>query len=227
MPTPLVVPVAGVEVNGTWDIVGSDVVWTPGPEWSNVQPITAISTGPGVWTSFRDPFPNPTEDDKPRMNGTAAPLDAATPDTTASSAPPGPGISFENSGSTVRPPAPVTEGSSCGPYNQAFIVPKYDDKGVLIPVTAEELKPTLDTPSYLHPVTACKLRCDEIAKAKHEECKVRVKQFTEFMKKEGCPGTWCSTKKKSVCPKGSRSSSSKYSSGAKSGSGCATGYCGR
>jgi hypothetical protein len=83
-------------------------------------------------------------------------------------------------------------------YNGRFTVPPYKGSG-----SGEDLTPVLDPLplpcKFIHPVTACTIRCNEIAKAKHQECKVRVKQFTEFMKTQGCPGTWCSTKKKRVC----------------------------
>jgi hypothetical protein len=84
-------------------------------------------------------------------------------------------------------------------FNKPFEVDKWTNP--VSSVKEEDLKVSSAPPAYLHPVTACKIRCNEIAKAKHEECKVKVKQFTEFMKTQGCPGTWCSTKKKSVCPK--------------------------
>jgi hypothetical protein len=84
-------------------------------------------------------------------------------------------------------------------YNVGFNVPKYAGGG-----SGEDLTPFLDplpAPCGLtiHPVTACNLRCKEIAKAKHEECKMKMKQFKEYMKTQGCPGTWCTTKTKRHC----------------------------
>jgi hypothetical protein len=88
----------------------------------------------------------------------------------------------------------------CDLFNEPFTVPVYSKAG-----SGEDLTPVLDPLplpcKFIDPVTACKIRCNEIAKAKHEECKVRIKQFTQFMKTQGCPGTWCSTKKKGVCSK--------------------------
>ena len=83
-------------------------------------------------------------------------------------------------------------------YNKEFQIPKYTPAAT--EVTAEQLISTVDpNPKKLHPVSVCQLNCAAIAKAKHEECKTKVKMFTEYMKNNGCPGTWCSTKKKSPC----------------------------
>lgn len=87
----------------------------------------------------------------------------------------------------------------CDQYNNPFEVPEYsggsgvDWTPVLGPIPAPC--------AFVHPVTACQIRCREIAKAKHAECRMKVKQFKQYMKTQGCPGTWCATKKKSHCAK--------------------------
>jgi hypothetical protein len=95
----------------------------------------------------------------------------------------------------------------CDLLNSDFLVPKYAGGG-----NQEDLTPFLEPlptcGSVVHPVDACNLRCREIAKAKHAECKMKIKQFTAFMKTQGCPGTWCSTKKKSQCPNRAKSKKS-------------------
>jgi hypothetical protein len=86
-------------------------------------------------------------------------------------------------------------------FNTIFTVEPWKDGS-----SGEDLTPFLEPLTsgcdrVVHPVTVCEKRCKEIAKAKHEECKMRVKQFMAYMKEQGCSGTWCSTKKKSVCSK--------------------------
>ena len=118
----------------------------------------------------------------------------------------------------------------CDQYNSEFQVPAVvapDDSSDWGPGGKyyEFLKPIPSACKTLHPVTKCQLDCAAIAKAKHEECKTKVKMFTEYMKANGCPGTWCSTKKKSPCAR--RKPAARKTAKGSAGSGCKTGCCGR
>jgi hypothetical protein len=86
------------------------------------------------------------------------------------------------------------------PFNEPFTVPAFTPP-VATGFTADDLKPQKAPDSTIHPVTACALKCNQIADAKYEECKMKIKQFTEMMNSQGCSGTWCTTAKKRSCPR--------------------------
>ena len=135
----------------------------------------------------------------------------------------GAGLSVNAMGTLPPRPPPAPAGESCGQFNVAFTIPVYNSLGVQ--VSEDDLKPAVDpNPPQIHPVTLCQMNCAAIADAKHQECKTKIKMFTEYMKTNGCPGTWCSTKKKSPC---ARRAHAKYRATRSTRSGCKTGYCGR
>lgn len=94
------------------------------------------------------------------------------------------------------PPYPGAGAGACPTYGENFTVPPFQEPYDAFREWAQanpQPPPPPAPPVPPNPINDCFNVCNMRAKLQNEECKTKVKQFTEFMKQNGCPGTWCKT----------------------------------